>query len=62
MVSKPKIEARQPDPGQRKAAQSNGRRRRLAHVSDEQIDQHDPEHADRDVDEEDPAPRGIGRR
>ena len=60
-VSKPKTRPSSPTALSRKPQQVERRRPLLAHVRDEQRDQHDAEHADRHVDPEDPAPVEIGR-
>ena len=49
----------QPDAGQRKAPVIERPAAGLLEVADKEIDQHDPQDADRNVDEEDPAPGGV---
>src|SRR5579862_8803493 len=52
-------EARQPNAGQDETVEIEWPRRPLAQILDEKVDQQHAQHADRNIDEEDPAPRPI---
>ena len=58
--SKPKIDVDSPMPVSAKPREVERAAAGLLEVADEQIDQNDPQDADRDVDKKDPAPRGVG--
>jgi hypothetical protein len=57
--SNPNASVASPMPVSAKTAEVEGAAARLLQVADQQVDQNDPQNADRDVDEENPAPRGV---
>ena len=60
MVVRPKARPASPMPGKDEALDVQRRHVLLAHIGDEVGGEDHAKHADRDVDPEDPAPRGIG--